>query len=145
MRITKDQVIRAILTENLTRGAFVRDHTNESHRGYANFDSPDCSVCAVGATLRSAGFDNQKIHDYGEELLALGDCGSIKDGTADAVIKGLIKNKKYLHALSTKFETLAEEYSDEPYKADWDKVRGALLVWVMDTLPESFTIKKRLP
>lgn len=54
MKITKQQVLKALETEPLKRGQWV-------DRAYLNYIG-DCNVCAVGAVLRQAGLTNREIY-----------------------------------------------------------------------------------
>ena len=114
--ITKKQIIEAINNEPLSNGLFVPFIPN-----------PKCTVCAVGAVLRTAGLHNQAIHDIGDRLIGTGDCGT------DSDYRKYLAKKKYMLALSSKFETLAYQNEDMGF------VRTKLTAFVNRNFPAKFT------
>jgi len=70
----------------------------------------DCPVCAIGATLRRAGFSNDEIHDFGGNMNITGICtlrAVSENSTVEKELVTLLKGQRYLHALSLKFEDQA--------------------------------------
>jgi len=92
--ITRSEILKAIRTEPLVSGNFVQTENNKEK---------NCAVCAVGAVLRIAGQNNTEIHSFGEQLMYEGVCSS----QPHYVILEELKERRYLHALSMKFEFYA--------------------------------------
>jgi hypothetical protein len=98
--VLKSTILKAIKVEPLKGGSWLyeRDTSN-----------PNCPVCAVGATLRQIGFDNDQITDFGSAMVDYGHCcnsDSFDTFAAATELKEHLKARNYLHALSMKFEYL---------------------------------------
>src|SRR3990172_1614297 len=84
--ITKTEILYALATEPL-----------QTERIYSTIN---CTVCAVGAVLRGAGCSNNHLVMTGYKLLKKGPM------TAGFSTTLLLQKKKWLNALSVKFETM---------------------------------------
>lgn len=98
MIITRREILKAIRTEKLKEGGFI--HLNKDELGYDD----TCKVCAVGAVLRSAGVGNGSINIIAQLLLEAGYYSDEGDEHTE------LEAKRYLNALSVKFEKLASVY-----------------------------------
>jgi hypothetical protein len=89
-KVTKQQIIDAVLTEPLTFGKYIDfDRMNDS----------TCQVCAVGAVLRKVGFSNNDIYNKSYDVtngIATTDQLDLAD-----------KNNNFLQILSTHHEYFA--------------------------------------
>ena len=137
MRITRDEIVRAVRTEPLKPMSWYTRKTDGS-----------CTVCAVGGVLRHR-VDLKE--DYGKR----------KTGKYLAIHKMVMENSKgqsssiqpvravqahsYISALSAKFEGLCSRNNIFPfmehYERKMDVVRKELITWVLQNFPESFEIK----
>ena len=105
--ISRRDILTAIRNEPLKRGSWVYMY------GRNDFSEGDkrCEVCAVGAILRQGGFSNYEIDYFGGALLNSGpispDSSEFNESSLTNGLKQLIKEKKYIHALSVKFEDQA--------------------------------------
>jgi hypothetical protein len=113
--ISRRDILTAIRNEPLNTGSFVNPKgvgPDGVEGGLGSVEDKNCTVCAVGAVLRKAGLSNREIEEFGE---ALGDLGPITPTRYEIYsdvkggLKELLKEKKYLHALSVKFEGQAHK------------------------------------
>jgi hypothetical protein len=107
--ISKKKVLEAIKNEPLYSGEWAKIDAN----GKVMRDK-DCPVCAVGATLRKAGFSNNEVSRFGRKMSDHGDVAPdflSWEGAKDMkqYVLNCLANKEYLHALSIKFEDQADK------------------------------------
>jgi hypothetical protein len=129
MRISQETIIEALKTEPLKPGNWVASQWNES--GGASFvpaTSPTCDVCAVGAVLRHAKWDNQRIFDAAPDLV--GSCFASDDDYELALAA-----KNYLGALSAYFESIC------PDTGATKGTRTRLVNFVKKNFPKTITVK----
>jgi hypothetical protein len=146
VKITKRSILKAIRVEPLRSGSWYK----KTSRG--------CQVCAVGAVLRREGVSPDGIERFGDILSMT---GGISPGTdyatgcvaadAEDILRGELRQKKWLNALSFKFEWLCEEAYLARKKPGrlvpihWTamrRIRAELATWVKANLPDSFTVKE---
>ena len=134
MRIDRDHIIKALETEPLCKGSWITSKKWEEC--ISESDNPldlkpeqftgnqlDCPVCAVGATLRSAGVEPIYL-----EMVAMDVCGYAYTGAFSDTEKEL-KRGNYLGALSIFFES-----------REWD-TREDLINWVKKNIPEDYLLE----
>lgn len=128
MKLTRQNVLDAIEHEPLKSGAWIETNSDVDQKN-------NCSVCAVGGTLRRAGMVNSSIENFGYKLQQKGkvslssnfyDGDDVEDQTEEALEQG-----HYLRALSIQFEYMSDVYKLE-------KVREKLKQWVLENIPETF-------
>jgi len=129
MKVTRQHMIDAVMTEPLAKGWWVHKTDEELMFSDINplnikFDEDNCPVCAVGGTLRKVGLDNYGI---------MTECSSLMPNTppATAWIKGYIDDGRFLEALSCFFED-----------GEW-KTREDLKEWVEENVPEDWELELR--
>ncbi len=129
MKITKAQVLKAIATETLTPGPYVADGPC--------LTSSICTVCAVGAVLRSQGLKDHQIKLVASETCR-GEPNRLNRDlsllAAKEVGKRLIKKRRYFNALSIVFEHLCLEYVSPSRR------KTALSNFVQRHFPKTFTV-----
>lgn len=125
--ITKQTILKAIKTEPLKPGSFVL------LEGDLVSDDPSCSVCAVGAVLRKAGMNNNRINRFGIKLVDYNSCSS----SSVYRLPALLEEKRYLHALSVKYENLARVFRDLTF------VRRELSKFVKKHFPSRIKLNAR--
>lgn len=97
--VLRSTILKAIKVEPLKGRSWVDDE---------DMDNPKCSVCMVGGTLRQAGLSNKQIYEFGDEMVSYGECTAhyLTPFEAAREVKEHLENRRYLHALSVKFERL---------------------------------------
>lgn len=129
--ITKAKIIEAIMTEPLASGNwFKRDYTNIGE------DYSNCTACAVGAVVRKASF----VGEYQERVVSQL-CDYMYDKESEGYlydnarsIRRSLKDKQWLPALSSKFESLFR------YTPVDNSGRKRLANWVRRNFPSRITI-----
>jgi len=139
MRITKQDVLKAIKTEKLKNGRWITEKTvfvknSMGDEVRESILDNTCAVCAVGAVLRQKGVPNQYIQTRADDFFfysyePAGEVG--KDGDELQALK----NKNYLSALSIKFEKLANRLGNG------QRTRTQLTKFVKDNFPKQFNVK----
>lgn len=127
MKITRDDVIKAIDTESLVPNQWVEGLTN-----------PACRVCAVGAVLRNAGLDNGDIVKQAEVVTR----GQYAPSYGS--LPKILKDGNYMGALSIQFERLCVQAPLEVRDVDGEilswyldrVVKQSLRSWVLSKFPE---------
>lgn len=133
--IRKGTIINAIMTENLRSQAFIASPDGSVYNNDVSLD-PKCAVCAVGALLRAAGATNEEIGKLGTVIGR--DIVRTDANAVNKEVRLLLAEKKYLNALSVKFEGLFD--SDNPIvptKAD----RKRVAAFVRRTFPEKLELR----
>jgi hypothetical protein len=126
----KKTVIKALLTEPLMSGNWISEGLNDG----------DCMVCAVGAILRKSGFYRNKIMEFGENMIESGACTPWDERCENSfslTIDKHLKNGRYLHALSLKFESM--ESSKKPTAT----TRKSLVKFVEKNFPNRIKINPK--
>lgn len=126
--ITRKQVLKAIANEPLSAGSFIVNDNSKTYK--------QCSVCAVGAVLRSTllEIDNPRDLDFFANRLTR----TIRYGITETYIDyidEILTTKNYLQALSIKFEWLCTQYKT------MKTVRKHLAIWVKKNLPKEFEVQ----
>lgn len=102
--VTKKEILEAIKKEPLKAGSWVK---------MDDFGDPvkdkNCTVCAIGAVLRRAKYSNQQAWEFGgclmnSDAVAPLDEECVDLGVEKNLVERLLSEKKYLHALSVRFE-----------------------------------------
>lgn len=109
--VTREQILEAIKTEPLTSGYWVQYRNDEDGIYGINLD-PNCPVCAIGGVLRKSGLSNEEIDHFGNKMGNYGPISARDFRLEREVVEmttNFLKKKQYLHALSLKFEHLAEQ------------------------------------
>ena len=126
--ITKKQVIEALSTESI------------SQRDIFSSNKANCSVCAVGAVLRKVSFEKwlrkYKLRKYSTiRIISIFNFRTMTCYNPDTV-NFLLKEKRYLEALSCRFEriTVVNSYSI-----------AKLIKWVDDNFPTKFVLESKIP
>lgn len=138
MKITRKQVLMAVRYEPLTAGSWIR--------------KDDCTVCAVGATLRRCGVEDCEIGSYGSQVFQAAEDNTDYHGEAamdKKYVRKHLKNGLYLAALSCYWEGVVapkyginEEDSSAHRLLVTPEVREELAAWVEKNIPEKFTAKE---
>lgn len=141
MIITKQECIKAVLTEPLTFGKWNKN------------DNKSCKVCAVGAILRQKGINDSSQIQY-----------MLNKGASTVCVSAIdydLNNKNYLNALSSYWEDVIWDddinwgngfndsfYSNlySKFNAEGDRIidpdyRWALVDFIEAFFPEQFTIE----
>lgn len=125
IKITKSQLLDAIETEPLRAGDIIKKVGSEDYN--------DCEVCAVGAILRRKLTHINEVNKLTEVAFSYLDQYGYYCAGYIRRVPNLLKSKKYLNALSVKFENLSETNSIL-------ETRKKLSRWVKRNFPESFTV-----
>lgn len=128
--ITKKDVVKALESEPLVSGDWFGD-LGQKH----------CNVCAVGAVLRKVSFEKWLIKiDMGGYVWEIAKIfgWTLRDASTDATITAfaLIKRKRYMEALSNKFERM----TINPPDVINDTKRKKLISWVKKYFPTKFEL-----
>jgi hypothetical protein len=127
--ITRRDVLAAIRTEPLRPGNWV-----------VTTENVKCEVCAVGAVLRHAGLNNEEIFEFGDIMMHYGKCSVDGYGSKEDIedtIQGMLRNNRYLHALSITFEF----YSRRLGKGK--RIRKVLANFVKKNFPKTIKLNER--
>ena len=134
MIITRRDILKAIRTENLQGGSFIHGRLVEGE--ISKVMDSYCSVCAVGAVLRNKGLEGVEIYDTA--------C-RITSGTA--IIRRdsfnelkAIKKKKWLNALSIRFEHLVDKQSSRTNGVPTKKTKENLIRFVKRHFPKQIKV-----
>lgn len=124
--ITKKKILEAIKNEPLMNWEFVK------RDGEKVVADKNCPVCAVGAILRKASFNNREIFHFGMRMVEYGSvndyfCGDRE--TQNIYVENLLSKQKYLHALSVTFEAQANRTGIGP------RTRGLMATFVEKSFP----------
>lgn len=132
--ISKDVILKAIKIEPLNKGYFVQWERNE----FGPSTNPNCKVCAVGAVLRHAGMTNRQIDLFGDKLNNCGQVYASSECDKQSVretIETMLKQKRYLHALSVKFE-----YNASILGAGGKRIRKVMTKFVKENFPKRIAL-----
>jgi len=132
--ITRREVLKAIRTEPLKRGKWVQ---MDVYKSFVPSSDPKCEVCAVGAVLRHAGLNNEQISEFGDQMVSgpfpcVGDCFDYRE--FEDAVKQALKEKRYLYALSLKFERHAKRLGKGR------RIRNLLANFVKRNFPKSVKV-----
>jgi len=139
LTFTRKEIITAIETEPLKSGVWIRLADPNKPTKFAA--KAKCKVCALGGVLRRR--FNRCSLNFIDDLAS--DLGYIA-GLSIYNWEIPLAQKKYLQALSGKFELLCQEYNkdDHDYNhldvPEGHSVRSDLIVWIKKNFPRSFTI-----
>ena len=127
MRIKRSDILKAIRTEPLKAGNWI--HEDLSSNTDEDFHS-GCKVCAVGAVLRVKGISDEDIDFRAHEgLMNLG-VGCSEESDEEFALE----EKKYLNALSIKFEKLSRRLGNGK------RTRAQLAAFVKKNFPKQFNV-----
>lgn len=119
MRITKEEIIKALETEPLAQGKFIYHPKCEAWVETLVFTSnPECKVCAVGAVLRNK-LPIGSLHWFYNKVVNLTKYSKFEEDAEDSFdsidlfIDSLIEQEDYLSALSVFFEDQPKELARE--------------------------------
>ena len=142
MKITRQHMIDAVITEPLFKGAWVSDEGfflgeqgGRADPMFIDFDDNNCPVCAVGGTLRKAGFSDESISAIGFLLIRSTD-GGVTGWDPDEWSyddDGYISDLNPLTALSCFFEG-----------GDW-KTREDLVKWIEKNIRPNLNLDIAVP
>lgn len=121
MRITQQDILKAIKKEKLKGGSFI-------HRNKRDKVDAKCKVCAVGAVLRQKEIENENILDVASNI-----CSS--NVSSGGYLEWYLEDRDYLSALSIKFERLYKWYGGG------QKTKTLLTKFVKESFPKSFSVK----
>lgn len=124
--ITKEAILNAIYKEPLRGDKFITSRF-EPVAGIRVYDNL-CQVCAVGAILRHSNIKNDCISDTGNQLT------KHEDISLDGRIGPLLEKRKWLNAISVKFEKLYAEFGDSY------KTKEKLSAFIKRNIPNKITI-----
>jgi hypothetical protein len=128
--VTRRTVLNALRNEPLNNMGWVH-----------NPRDPSCSVCAVGAVLRRAGFENGKISSFGLGLFRNGAVTPAQlplYSNIEGVIKKYLEEGRFLHALSMKYEFQAKR------TGSGKRTRGVLARFVKANFPTKIELNTKL-
>lgn len=138
MNFTRKQVLEAINNEPLRGGNFV-------HLNWTSVEGV-CPVCAVGAVLRNVGYPDTEITSIAARITKFNSRSPLKGlpvtnsdhvylSNTNVLIRKMLNKKRYLNALSIKFEELYEAYGGfESESIVVDKLSN----WVKRNIPVKF-------
>lgn len=132
--ITKAQAIKAVMTEPLKANFFYHNKSEYGDR----VDDGVCSVCAVGAIIRSTKTDKLKLNHQVSELLMKGDHRVSVSGMGykTSSYEYVLESGNYLAALSQYFEFM----SGAP-GVTMDQIRLALHDFIVAEFPAKFQLE----
>lgn len=134
--ITKKQVVKALKEEPLRSGKFIAVYNDEGERIYFYDNTPakklNCKVCAVGAVLRQKNLSPSEISDVTLFL-------DVISRDSLEMLPTLLKEKRYLEALSVKFESYLGDDDVEPTYEQ----RRNMIRWVERNFPNRFEYKEK--
>lgn len=126
MKITRENIVRAIREEPLKSGKFFGDISHLK----------TCQVCAVGAVIR------REIPDYVPDNANPHNICKLLDGSYNAAyLKQALKTDNYLSQLSCLFEDACDVLEED---IDMDLVRDHLVAYVETFFPETITIDETI-
>lgn len=128
--ITREQMKTAVMMEPLRSGRWVH---------FDGYGDQDCSVCAVGAALRTAGVHLQDIRTaVFPAMAAVPRKLKFSTESSEHDIQELLKLGHYLMALSARFESWSGEESVDATP----ELRCKLVDWIDANMPEMLLIRR---
>lgn len=135
--VSRRLILTAIRKEPLEAGYWVALDDNNNP-----VKDNNCSVCAIGATLRQSGLTNRQIESFGERLMLYGPVSTWNDEVLSSnindILKELLEERRYLHALSLKFEDQAER------TGSGKRTRKVLAQFVRKHFPKRIALNPKL-
>lgn len=131
MKITKQEILKAIKTEPLRAGHFIGASDEFGYEKLNSKKGKSCTVCAVGAVLRNK-IKDVTIQDFNSIC-----ANSVEYWTEFSGMEAqyLIEKKDYLSALSVEFETLSNKFKTKA------AIRKKLIKFVQDNFPKTINVK----